>query len=157
MALRIFPESYFLNANELPKDPATKAILITDRLKEAREILSRGGAVWIAGDGQTGQVRKSVTKYGHQFPFRAGAADLSLQTGAPLILAFPNLRDDGIIEVEFLPPLMPVQVISRQARIDSLLQQYADIYVNRWPQMLPNMTALWQRLRLADTAHNEMK
>jgi|GEM_PF-6970275 hypothetical protein len=87
----------------------------------------------------------------------AGAVDLALQTGAPVIPAFPNLRDDGIIEVEFLAPLIPALTISRSARIDSLLEQYADIYVSRWPQMLPNMTFLWQRLMLVDTTHSKMK
>ncbi|MFO7568833.1 MAG: AMP-binding protein [Smithellaceae bacterium] len=152
---KIFPESYFLNVNDMPWDDTLRTILVAERLKEARDVLKRGGAVWVAGDGQTGKIRKVLTRYGRRFPFRAGAADLAAKTGASLILGFPDLRADGTIEVEFLKPLDPGSLPSQSMRADYLLQQYAEIYVDRWPRLLPNMTALWQRLRLADTSEEK--
>ena len=143
----IFPESYFLNVNDLPRVQELKTILVVDRIKEARSVLARGGAVWLAGDGMTGAVKAIVTKYGRSFPFRSGAADLAAQSGAPLILAFPGLGADGTVTVEFLDPLKS-KGKGPTARADVLLSQYAEIYVDRWPKMLPFMTALWQRLRL---------
>jgi amino acid adenylation domain-containing protein len=155
LASRIFSESHFLDVNELSDDDATKAILVTDRLKEARNVLRRGGAVWLAGDGLTGAVRKVLIRSGRQFPFRSGAANLAAKNNAPLILVFPNLRADGMIEVEFLEPLVPGPGRSQEARIADLLRQYAEIYVDRWPRMLPNMTTRWQRMRLADIPNND--
>jgi len=141
----LFLESYFLNVNDLPRVQELKTILVVDRIKEARLALERGGAVWIAGDGMTGGVKTVVTRYGRSFPFRSGAADLAAQTGAPLILCFPELSPDGHITVEFHPPLTST---GSAAGADDLLRQYAEIYVGRWPKMLPFMTALWQKIVL---------
>ena len=93
----------------------------------------------------TGGVKTVVTMYGRSFPFRSGAADLAAQTGAPLILCFPELSPDGHITVEFHPPLTST---GSAAGADDLLRQYAEIYVGRWPKMLPFMTALWQKIVL---------
>jgi hypothetical protein len=155
---QIFPEHYFLGISWLPSDKTTKTFLVAERLKEARDVLARGGAVWIAGDGGgSGPVRKVLTRYGRQFQFRSGAAELAARTGAPLILVFPNLRADGMIEVEFLEPLLPGCKDSRSMCADDLLRQYTKIYVDRWPRMLPYMSALFQGKRLANIPKNEEK
>lgn len=154
---RSFQESYFLHVNNIPRKNSVITFQVSERLKEASEVLRRGGVVWIAGDGAAGKVRKVLTKYGRQFPFRAGAADLAVKTGAPLILVFPDLKESGIIEAEFLSPLLPGLKGTPAVRAGNLLQQYAETYISRWPQMLPNMTSLWQRVRLVDTARSKMK
>jgi acyl-CoA synthetase (AMP-forming)/AMP-acid ligase II/acyl carrier protein len=150
LSQKIFSEYFFLNINRTPRSENLKMIMMMQRIKEAHGILKSGNAVWVAGDGLTGTIRVTLKKYGRNFPFRSGAADLAIKTGAPMILVFPAMKAKGMMEVEFLKPLLPKANGSVVELVDDLTRQYAEIYVARWSQMLPNMTSLWQRMRLKD-------
>lgn len=155
LILRLFPDSYRLGQTGLARSKAEKTIGLADRFKEACAVLKRGGAVWVAGDGGQGTEKIVLKRFGRRFPFRSGAADLAVQTGAPLIPVFPVLRSDGGVEVEFLPPLIELNQGSRALRSEKLLRQYAEVYVGRWPQMLPNLRAGRQLKRLRDLEESE--
>jgi acyl carrier protein len=150
IAAGMFTESIYLGSDFLPPKGVERMILITQLLQECRDVLARGGAVWVAGDGMTGTMKISPMRFGRHFPFRAGAAELAVQTGAPLVPVFPSLYADGHIEVEFLEPLTPRPKQSKETSVDDLLRDYAEIYMDRWPRMLPSMTFLWQKNRLND-------
>lgn len=152
LILQLFPESYHLRQSNLAPGKAAKTAGLAGRFKQARDVLKRGGAVFLAGDGQQGKEKMVLTRYGRRFPFRGGAAELSVQTGAPMIAVFPSLRPNGGVEVEFLPPLIQTQKGSRAARTEDLLKQYAETYVDRWPQMLPSLRTGRQLRRLKDLA-----
>ncbi|KQC10919.1 MAG: hypothetical protein APR62_11015 [Smithella sp. SDB] len=147
----MFAESIFLGADFLfPLDWVESMVFLTRRFQECRNVLARGGVVWVAPDGRSGVEKISLVRYGRRFPFRAGAAELAAQTGALLIPVFPYLYADGRIEVEFLEPLNTVQKGTGEVNVDDLLRNYAESYVDHWPQLLPGMTFRWQKTRLND-------
>jgi|GEM_PF-3024016 acyl-coenzyme A synthetase/AMP-(fatty) acid ligase/acyl carrier protein len=155
LTLKMFSEVNFLGQRWLPPDRATKTAGLAGRLQEAHNVLRRGGAVWIMGDGKQGTVKMVQSRFGRRFAFRAGAPELAVQTGAPLIPVFPSLRPDGGLVVEFLPPLEQVQKGPRAFRVEYLLKQYSEMYVGRWPQMLPNMQTGHQRKRLSELERSD--
>jgi acyl carrier protein len=149
IAAALFDENIYLGLACLPTGVA-RMIFMTQRFAECRDVLSRGGAVWVAGDGMTGKEKVAPVRYGRRFPFRAGAAELAMQTGAPLVPVFPYLYTDGRIEVEFLEPLIPCLDQPRKEGVDDILRGYAEMYMDRWPGLLPGVTFRWQQNRLND-------
>jgi len=147
LAEQVFRESYFLGGSDLPNEVSAKTAEMAARVRRSQEVLNRGGAVWIAGDGDFGTVRYSLPFYGRQLPFRAGAAVLAVRAGAPLIAVFPSMDRQGGLSIEFAAPLAPLPQDSLNLQIHDLLQQYAELYIDRWPQMLPHLSAnlLWDR------------
>ena len=147
LAEQVFRESYFLGGSDLPNEVSAKTAEMAARVRRSQKVLNRGGAVWIAGDGDFGTVRYSLPFYGRQLPFRAGTAVLAVRAGAPLIAVFPSMDRQGGLSIEFAAPLAPLPQDSLNLQIHDLLQQYAELYIDRWPQMLPHLSAnlLWDR------------
>lgn len=120
--------------------------LSTLQLFEGKRMLTRGGIVSITADGEDGQSGFSLPFCGRMYPFRAGFAELSLQTGADPIPVITTMEITGHLRVQFLRPLDTGSAAqSNQVRMASLIEQYQCILERQWQQMPHNI--LWYYMR----------
>lgn len=117
----------------------------TAQLYSARQTLTHGGIALILADGGAGNGGAEVPFHGRRRLFRPGAAELSLSTGAALVVATASLDLSGHVTITFSDPLLP-ESGSHLDRIDSLTRQYASIVEAWWTSDLGSVG--WNSLRL---------
>ena len=84
---------------------------------EASRVLREGGALIIAGDGQSGNVCLDIPYGSKSASFQCGAAELALKTGAYFLPVFPKIQGDGKILFQFVEPINSnAELLSDQVR-----------------------------------------
>ena len=132
-------EPYFIAGSD------GKDLSVASRFLYGRQLLEHGGVVIIMGDGEQGKGGLPVSFLGRSFTIKPGAAELAVGARAQFIPAFTSMAGDGRITVEFTEPLATL-ASPPDAQIQSLIRQYADLLLARWPAaMLPDMK--WEILR----------
>ncbi|NOZ06702.1 MAG: AMP-binding protein [Chloroflexi bacterium] len=114
------------------------------QLVRALQTLRAGGLAYVAADDDDGRGGIHVSFHGRWRPFRPGAAELALQSGAAFVPVFASMDLAGHIAFEFLEPLTP-EGASHQAQVESLLHGYADLLIGRYTTDLGAME--WYILR----------
>jgi amino acid adenylation domain-containing protein len=110
---------------------------------EAQQVLLRGGAVLIAADGLNGQQAVEVDFWGTRRPFRVGAAELAVSTGAAFVPVYIRLDAEGRVLVDVTSELT-AEGATPQERITELTRRYGEAYAARWPQFFASM--IWKHL-----------
>jgi amino acid adenylation domain-containing protein len=126
--------------------PATLAWLYAEIAYHGQQLLKQGGIVHIASDfGTTGPGLTYALQVGDRvYSIKAGFAELSLNTGAPLIPVFGRILEDGRVLTVLLPPLDPGPG-ARTQQIEALVRQYGEFMdhtFRRHPEILT-----WDRIR----------
>ncbi|UCG25390.1 MAG: AMP-binding protein [Chloroflexota bacterium] len=109
---------------------------LTSQLDQARRTLAQGGVALLAADGyEGGEQNVRLPFLGRLRPFKYGFAELAISTGAPVIPIHTKMSIQGKVSVTFSPPLptAPPQV-TREDRLDHLVQDYVDQLQNWWYQ-----------------------
>lgn len=119
----------------------TRATLRMQSARQGLELLQRGGAILIAGEGRGATKPLLMPFYGRQLPLPRGFADLAQHSGAAVVAAFLTLDLAGQVRLEFVP--LPTPVASQES--DDVLLHYGDLLVERWPNVLPTM--VWGRVQ----------
>lgn len=117
---------------------------IARQMAEAIKVLKSGGVLNIAGDGLMGEGGFSIPFHGRRVTFRAGYADLALRTGAVLIPTFQYMDQDGRIELEIAPEIVP-PAGNREDQIENMVQQYVQALSDRWPRLIHSLA--WFKLQ----------
>ena len=108
---------------------------------QALAMLRRGGGVFVAGEGR-GSANPAIQPfYGRQLPLPRGFAELALHSQSSIVAVFSDISIEGGVTLEFVALPTPAST----AEVESLLHQYAEMLVERWPRLLP--TTLWDRLK----------
>lgn len=115
----------------------------SEMLLHTRQVLQCGGVVMVAADGLQGNQTVDVPFWGRQRPFRIGAAELAVTTGAVLLPVHIHFDAQGHIDVEIAAPLIP-QAVTPQAQIRELTERYGADYTACWPQFYAAMR--WNHL-----------
>jgi acyl-coenzyme A synthetase/AMP-(fatty) acid ligase/lauroyl/myristoyl acyltransferase/acyl carrier protein len=122
------------------------------QLLQARQRLEAGGIAMIAADGHHGHGLTTRTVLGRRMKIRPGAAELAAQTGSILVPVFTRLRRDGVLLVEFQPPLQSMAA-TEEERTAELIEAYADLLATRINAVPQAMDTDWlarlQRYRQA--------
>jgi acyl-CoA synthetase (AMP-forming)/AMP-acid ligase II/lauroyl/myristoyl acyltransferase/acyl carrier protein len=113
------------------------------QLHMAKQTLEKGGILHMAPDGYRENHGKNVSFYGRNRCFRAGFAELAVMTNADVIPVEVSLDVTGKVQVKFLEPLVVVPG-DHQQQVDSLFNQYIDIFAETWAKNLGNMQ--WDEL-----------
>jgi len=122
------------------------AVYFPVRLYKAKQVLKRGGIVWMAPDGYHGSsAGVTVPLFGRNLTIRAGFAELALDIGAKIAAVTVVLDERGRLTVDFLPFLQPAGSTHR-ARVESLVRQYSEVIRKEWGDNLGN--ANWTYLRI---------
>lgn len=118
-----------------------------DQMLLAMHTLEKGGILLVAGDGYRGTSGPTFSFHKRDHAFRAGAAHLSLRTGADAIPAFVSCDIHGQIIIEFLEPLKAdMPETPAQPPIISLIRQYASLLEKHWSDH-PGNIMFWQMRR----------
>lgn len=112
---------------------------------EGAELLRRGGAVLIAGEGRASTNPVPIAFHRRRLPIPAGFAELALHSQASVATVFAEMWLDGQVTLEFARLPTP----ATQAEATEVLHQYCDMLVARWPRLLP--TTVWPRLQYLQT------
>ena len=97
----------------------------------------------VPADGAAGSQTVDVSFWGRQRPFRIGAAELAVTTGAVFVPVYIHFNAQGHIDVKIAAPLIP-QAVTPQAQIRELTERYGADYTARWPQFYASMR--WNHL-----------
>ncbi|NLE46191.1 MAG: AMP-binding protein [Chloroflexi bacterium] len=127
-------------------DEFKRAVAHVTRLREAHDVLLQGGCVLIGADSDLGTGGVTRECYGGVLTFRPGAAELAVRTGAALVLAFWSLSLEGRMDVEFVE--LSLNGRSSETRVHDAVSQQAELLVERWPQIVPNLTIAAARVLL---------
>jgi|GEM_PF-6069328 len=99
---------------------------------DARKRLIQGKAIFILSDTKDRQSKNySLDLFGKQLQFKAGFAEISLLTGAPIIPVYKYLLTDGRVMTEFLTPLTTHKT-EYPEKVRDLVQQYVDFIAQAW-------------------------
>lgn len=110
---------------------------------EAQQVLQRGGVVLVAADGLNGRQSVEVDFWGTRRPFRVGAAELAVSTGAAFVPVYIDIDAEGRVQVEVTSGL-PAEGTAPQERIEELTRRYGEEYAARWPRFFASM--IWKHL-----------
>jgi non-ribosomal peptide synthetase component F/SAM-dependent methyltransferase/acyl carrier protein len=110
----------------------------------AKEVLQRGGAVYISPDGLQGQQTVEAEFVGRRRPFQLGAAELAVTTGAAFVPVFVRFDVEGRVWVDVAEALTGYGE-TPQERIVDLTLRYAREYSARWPHFFASMD--WKHLK----------
>jgi lauroyl/myristoyl acyltransferase/acyl carrier protein len=102
------------------------------QIYQAQQILQRGGVCVILADDIEGQGGVQLPFHGRWRPFRPGAAELAVRTGAMIVPAFAALSVAGRVTFDFLFPLEQVSGDNSAEQIKDLTRQYARVLAERW-------------------------
>ena len=116
----------------------------SEMIWRARQVLQRGGVVYISPDGLKGQQAVEVPFWGRRRPFQIGAAELAVTTEARLVPAFVRFDEAGRVWVEMTPALVP-EGQAFTGRVADLTSRYGQEYAMRWPDFFASMA--WNHLR----------
>ena len=116
----------------------------SEMIWRARQVLQRGGVVYISPDGLKGQQAVEVPFWGRRRPFQIGAAELAVTTKARLVPAFVRFDEEGRVWVEMTPALVP-EGATFTGRVEDLIRRYGQEYAMRWPDFFASMA--WNHLR----------
>jgi amino acid adenylation domain-containing protein len=116
----------------------------SEMIWRARQVLQRGGVVYISPDGLKGRQAVEVPFWGRRRPFQIGAAELAVTTEARLVPAFVRFDDEGRVWVEMTPALVPEGPTFNE-RVADLTMRYGQEYAVRWPDFFASMA--WNHLR----------
>ena len=98
------------------------------------------------GDWNWGNGGLPLPFHGRSFHFKAGFAELAVNTDAEVIPIFISLKPTGHFHVAFLEPLNRGDPgINREKRIESLVQQFAELLERQWAQEPANVA--WKVMR----------
>lgn len=110
---------------------------------EAQQVLQRGGVVLVAADGLNGRQSVEVDFWGTRRPFRVGAAELAVSTGAAFVPVYIGIDAEGRVQVEVTSGLAEEEG-APQERIEKLTRRYGEEYAARWPRFFASM--IWKHL-----------
>ena len=133
----------FHATGDVRKDAKRHLIARTEMLLHAKQVLRRGGVVFIPADGFEGKQFVEVPFWGQRRPFQIGAAELAVSTGAMLVPAHSRLDVQGRVWVEVTKPLTTT-ADTVQARIAELTRQYGEELAERWPWLYASIR--WNNL-----------
>jgi hypothetical protein len=104
-------------------------------LRAALAILSRGGLVHTAGDGDRGAGTIQVPFRGRWGSFGEGFAALAILAGVPVLPVFARMDARGRLDLEILPPLPDDPAArDRRARARRLVEAYVRLLEARWAE-----------------------
>lgn len=126
------------------EEKSTQAQNRSMQVYHAHKALRDGAAVVIYGDGGKGREGVTVPFFGAPRTFRPGAGELAAETGARVVPVFGVLEDDGRVVFEIRPPLEAVGRASPDRSL-SLTRSYAELVVERWPEVYPFQS--WSNLQ----------
>ena len=117
------------------------------QMHAAKDLLTRGGIVFNLPDAfQNLDNCRSVEFFGRRRRLAAGFAELALMTGARVVPIAYRFSPRGFFVLECGSPLaIPGAQSTREARVDSLVGQYADFLRNEWRRYPWNIP--WHHLR----------
>jgi amino acid adenylation domain-containing protein len=115
----------------------------TEMLWQARQVLRRGGVVFVPADGLRGGQTVEVPFWGRRRRFRIGAAELAVTAGAALAPAYARFDAQGRVWVEVLTPF-GVPSAPPHEQIIALTRRYAEDYAAHWPRFYASMQ--WHHL-----------
>jgi fatty-acyl-CoA synthase len=124
--------------------PMSRTAVRSAQLAHAARLLGGGGRAVILADDDDGVGGIQVPFHGRWRPFRPGAAELALRTGAAFVPMFGSMDLDGRISFEVLAPL-EAEGSDHLARVRSLLDRYAALLERRYTVELGAMD--WYILR----------
>jgi acyl-CoA synthetase (AMP-forming)/AMP-acid ligase II/lauroyl/myristoyl acyltransferase/acyl carrier protein len=108
-------------------------VSLTQKALHALEILSRGGVVIIAGDGQAGTSQSTqVNFHGRTLNFFKGFAELGLKSGASIVPVMMWFTPTGSPVITFQSPLEVKTSLTPAETVDDLLEQYTDRLARCW-------------------------
>lgn len=110
---------------------------------KAQQVLLRGGVVVVAADGLNGRQVVEVDFWGQRRPFRVGAAELAVATGATFVPVYFGLDAEGRVQVDVTSALA-TEGATPQERVTELTRRYGEDYAARWPQFFASM--IWKHL-----------
>lgn len=102
-------------------------------LAAAKKVLDQGGIVLIAGDGRQGDSGINIPFHGRLLSFKAGFAELAINSGADAIPAFVSIDTAGHIDVKFLDPLnKDLPETGHKEKVEFLIRRYVDLLEKNW-------------------------
>jgi amino acid adenylation domain-containing protein len=110
---------------------------------KAQQVLLRGGVACIAADGLNGRQSVEIDFWGSRRPFRVGAAELAVSTGAAFVPVYTELDAEGRVHVDVASGLT-TDGAGPQERIEELTRRYGLEYAARWPRFFASM--IWKHL-----------
>jgi lauroyl/myristoyl acyltransferase len=134
----LLPDSSLM---EQGRSQAEQNILVK-QLENCLTVLSVGGIIYIDADGAQGSDKPTqLPCLSRQVPFMTGFAELTLQTGAPVVPVTAVYTTSGQVRLQYHPPLIiPNPSLSHDQRIRELLMQYVAILEAQWrkhPENIP--------------------
>lgn len=103
------------------------------QIVQARNALTEGGVLHIAGDGLRGLSGKAMPFLGRERRFPSSVAELAMVTGAAVLPVFGSLDADGRVNLEILPPLTQLDgSASREDLVAHVNAQYCALLEARW-------------------------
>jgi|GEM_PF-483875 acyl-CoA synthetase (AMP-forming)/AMP-acid ligase II/acyl carrier protein len=138
---RLLPKG--ANALPIQEQQRLRSMLFLSQLKKSKSILTQGGMVSILPDGYGGLSRGiSFPFHGRIRTFRAGFAELAVETGAPVIPV--SLMMDHHARHMNISSLRPLEAgtgeMPRAKRVEGLVKQYVDFLKQEWarsPVLVP--------------------
>ncbi len=114
--------------------PAAKQFELARQMQAAKQLLARGGIVFNPPDArQNLDNSRSVDFFGRKRQLAIGFAELALRTGAHIMPIAYRFTPRGSFDLEFGAPLdVPGPSSTRDQRVDSLVDQYADFLRAEW-------------------------
>ncbi len=97
----------------------------------------------VAADGLNGRQSVEVDFWGTRRPFRGGAAELAVSTGAAFVPVYIGIDAEGHVQVEVTSGLAEEEG-APQERIEKLTRRYGQEYAARWPRFFASM--IWKHL-----------
>lgn len=132
-------------------DGASMAVRGFRQGQEGLELLRRGQAILIAGEGREGTDPVSISLYGRRLPLPRGFAILAQISQAAVVAAFGSMNTTGHITLEFAPLPTPGPTDA----VEDWVEQYGAQLTVRWPRLL-SMTG-WPRLAYLATLPVQQK
>lgn len=124
--------------------PLSRTAVRSAQLMQALRTLAAGGTAVIFADDDEGPGGIEVPFHGRIRPFRPGAAELAVRSGAAFVPVFASMDLEGRITFDFLPAMDPAGP-DRASRVRSLLHGYASLLAERYTVELGAMD--WYILR----------
>ena len=129
------------------RTPIAKRFELARQMHAAKQVLNRGGLIFNLPDArQNLDNARTVDFFGRQRQIAVGFAELALESGAQVAAVAYRFTPRGSFVMEIGKPFeMPGLQSSREARIDSLVNQYVDFLRDEWRRYPWNIQ--WNHLR----------
>lgn len=145
------PPPGFQMANEIRRRSGVQVTPLSSvALRQAIQLLRRGGVVSLAGDRPVSDLDELVSFFGSPARVPSGHVRLALRTGAVVVVICCVLSPDtGRYTVHFEPPIEMIRTGNRNEEVQLNMRRVLDALeavIRRWPEQWQMYVPVWPRL-----------